>query len=144
MKILVVCIGNVNRSPLAAAILRRDLPKSTVDSCALSFGVNRPASPAAREYARTIGLDLSTHRSRQISPADKYDLALVMNKQQREKVAAMCPGIKTVALLGEQLQGEKGLPDPGFLSGQAKLDALALTATAAVACAQALYETGVR
>ncbi len=63
---LVLCYGNINRSPFAAALVR-----SSTSSRARSSGLyphsGRPASELAREQARRHGLDLDGHRSTLVS-----------------------------------------------------------------------------
>lgn len=69
-RILVVCLGNHCRSPLAAAILtHRGGPAVAVCSAALHAGhlAGQPAHSLMIEAARTLGYDLTSHRGVQLT-----------------------------------------------------------------------------
>ena len=73
MKILFVCSGNTCRSPLAEVITRRLLADANrTDVEVSSAGTNAwdgsPASDGALLVGMERGLDLSEHRSRQLTP----------------------------------------------------------------------------
>lgn len=63
MKVLVLCHGNINRSPFVEAILRRERPGWEVRSAGLKTRDGRRASRKAREAAERRGLSLEEHRS---------------------------------------------------------------------------------
>ena len=80
--ILVVCVGNICRSPMAEALLRdalREQQDITVESAGLGALVDHPASEHAVTLMRERGLDISGHRARQITPdmVHAADLVLV-------------------------------------------------------------------
>ena len=89
---LFICLGNINRSPFAAAAFERAMASrgsNTVRVRSAGFiGPGRPASETARELAASRGLDLSDHVSRLIDPADvrETDLTVVMDARQRRRV----------------------------------------------------------
>ena len=76
MRVLVVCHGNINRSPLCAAVLRRERPDWEVREAALkgwdnpAFRPERAAKKMRDEAMRAYGIDLSGHRSRSITISD--------------------------------------------------------------------------
>ncbi|MDR9450121.1 MAG: low molecular weight protein arginine phosphatase [Acidimicrobiia bacterium] len=87
--ILFVCTGNICRSPLAEAVARRALVEwfrvpdlSEIGLHTASAGTlaveGRPATPEMRQVAGEIGLDLSTHRSSQLSPQAIADASLIL------------------------------------------------------------------
>jgi protein-tyrosine phosphatase len=82
-KILVVCLGNHCRSPLAAAALARHGPPGTeVRSAGLaSKHQGKPAHPAMTSAAAVLGYDLSAHQGTQVTTAllDWADLILAMD-----------------------------------------------------------------
>src|SRR5712692_6786997 len=69
---LVVCHGNICRSPYAAAVLGGLLHQGRDrDVVSAGFiGPDRPAPPEAVSVARARGVDLSRHRSRLLLPSD--------------------------------------------------------------------------
>lgn len=71
-RILFVCIGNICRSPIAAAIARERLRnRARVESAGIGALDGLPATAEAIEAARERGLELATHRARSV-----YDLDL--------------------------------------------------------------------
>jgi protein-tyrosine phosphatase len=81
--ILVVCHGNICRSPYLEAVLRRALPGVSVISAGL-VGPDRPVPKNSLTLAAERGLDLSAFRSRSISRVDarEIDLVIVMDPRQ--------------------------------------------------------------
>lgn len=67
--ILVVCTGNICRSPMAEALLRARLGRRVRQVASAGTGalVGFPADPLAVEVAAEHGLDLSAHRARQVA-----------------------------------------------------------------------------
>jgi len=89
---LVVCYGNICRSPYGEAALRRfvsafSLGRIRVDSAGF-IGPHRAPPPEARDVAASRGLDLSRHQSKLLSPelARGSDLILVMDGQQASAI----------------------------------------------------------
>lgn len=114
--VLLVCTGNVCRSPMAEHLLRRWLgPDSPWE--VLSAGVSTfdglPASDEAVEAMREKGIDaLGAHRSRYLSQAlvDAADLIVVMTRSHRRMILDRFPRAKErVVLLNEYSQLRKGL-----------------------------------
>ncbi len=121
-RILVLCMGNICRSPVAEALLQTRLPNKTVESAGLGALVDQPAEPTAAALARKEGLDLTDHRGRQISSdmLRAADLILVMSESQRAHVRALDSTVsgKTM-LLGHWLPGRPDIPDPYKKSNEA-------------------------
>ncbi len=93
MKILMVCLGNICRSPLAEGILKNKLRKReldwTVDSAGTGFWhIGDPPDPRSVSTARKYGLDISQQRARQIQPTDleEYDLILAMDSSNYQDI----------------------------------------------------------
>lgn len=108
MRILVVCAGNICRSPLAEELLRRALSARGVEAEVTSAGLwaepGLPASEGLDGPARLRGVDLSRHRARQLeaSHLSDADLVLVMTAAQLDDIAGLAPqGSAKVLLLGE-------------------------------------------
>src|SRR5205823_8868742 len=81
--ILVVCYGNVCRSPYLEAVLRRALPTLNVISAGF-VGPGRPVPENSLILAGQRGLNLAEFRSRAISRVNPacYDLVVVMDASQ--------------------------------------------------------------
>ena len=86
--ILVVCIGNICRSPMAEGLIAAALPDVQVSSVGLGALVGEPADAIARELMRKRGISIEDHRARQISldACQRADLILVMDVEQRRSV----------------------------------------------------------
>lgn len=88
MKILMVCLGNICRSPLAEGLLRREIDRAGLDWEVSSGGtagyhVGNPPDPRSIAVAAAHGLDISAQRSHQVTRADleAYDLVFGMDRQ---------------------------------------------------------------
>lgn len=104
--VLVVCYGNICRSPYAAGALRRLLPPhaSAVRVESAGFvGPHRVAPPEAVDVARAHGVDLRRHRSRLASPAAVAgaDLVVVMEPGQVGRLATIAKTKNPVLVLGD-------------------------------------------
>ena len=114
--ILIVCVGNICRSPMAEAVLRHELrgqEQVTVESAGLGALVGEPASEHAFALMQERGLDISSHRAQQLTPeqAKNADLILVMTTSQKKAIETNDPAARgKVFRLGEWL-GED-IPDP--------------------------------
>jgi len=117
-KILVVCVGNICRSPMGEALLARELrtaghDRIQVSSAGLRALVGRPADIVAQVLMRREGIDISAHRARQLTPdlVSEADLILVMETEHRRAVEFMSPLARgKVYRLGEWRKAD--VPDP--------------------------------
>ncbi|HLB41638.1 MAG TPA: low molecular weight protein-tyrosine-phosphatase [Gammaproteobacteria bacterium] len=86
--ILVVCQGNICRSPMAEGFIFHQLNTSDssmdISSAGLAAVVNNPAEPKAHITMQKYGIDISKHRARQVTNelVRKAELILVMTKRQ--------------------------------------------------------------
>ena len=94
--VLIVCTGNICRSPIAEGLLRTRLAErgiaATVSSAGLSFD-DRPATPEAVAAAAARGVDIADHASR-IMVADMVegaDLVLTMERMHAREVMVLEP-----------------------------------------------------
>lgn len=88
MKILMVCLGNICRSPLAEGIMQRKINEHGLDWQVDSAGTGAwhiGELPDRRSIAtaRQRGIDLTCQRARQLKPhdLDRFDLILAMDSQ---------------------------------------------------------------
>ncbi len=112
--ILVVCLGNICRSPTAEAVLRSHLPRLRIDSAGTGdWHVGKPPYGPAIDAARARGHDLSALRARQVKPADfrRFDLILAMDAQNLRYLRALAPGAGNLHLFLEH-SGGGNVPDP--------------------------------
>ncbi len=116
-RVLVVCVGNVCRSPVAEAMLRRAIPGLRVESAGLGALEGQGVDPTAREIAEADGLEVAGHTARQVTRQmiQQAQLILVMSERQRHAIAELSPeAMGKTMLLGKWLAGGKGcdIPDP--------------------------------
>jgi protein-tyrosine phosphatase len=91
--ILVVCEGNICRSPMAEALLAAALPGTRVSSAGLHALVGSSADPAAVRLMRLRGIDITGHRATQINRdmCLRSELVLVMSTVQRKQIEDAYP-----------------------------------------------------
>lgn len=91
--ILVVCVGNICRSPIAAALFIDKFPQKNIDSAGLSAVVGHSADAKAQEVMRVDGLDMSDHVAKQIDEAlvTTADLILTMSVNQTRWIEEQWP-----------------------------------------------------
>jgi protein-tyrosine phosphatase len=98
--ILMVCMGNICRSPTAEGVLRHMLRDTEladavrIDSAGtLDYHAGEPPDPRSQQHAVRRGYDLSKLRARQVSARDfeEFDLILAMDWQNLGELEDMCP-----------------------------------------------------
>lgn len=105
--ILVLCHGNICRSPYAAAALSRALASRGVCGLVVEsagfVGPGRPMPAVGMELAAKRGFDFSTHRAQLLSAAmiSSARLILVMDPMQRAMLAERAFAKRPVLLLGD-------------------------------------------
>lgn len=91
-RVMVVCYGNICRSPYAEAYLRSRLQQAAIPNIEVVssgfYGPDRTANEQGAALALTRRIDLSNHRSRLFQPVDatQSDLVLVMTRSQRAQL----------------------------------------------------------
>lgn len=123
-RILFVCLGNICRSPTAEGVFRKlvedaGLTKDfEIDSAGTgNWHVGQAPDARAQAACRKAGLDISTHRARQVKPEDfeRFDKILACDAANRADLLRMAPkGSKAeISLLMPYAQtGENEVPDP--------------------------------
>jgi protein-tyrosine phosphatase len=122
MKVLMVCLGNICRSPMAQAILERHGRERgmalTVDSAGTGDRhVGDLADPRTRAELARRGTPLD-HRARTVRMADftAFDHILAMDRSNLANLRALAPAAATaqVALMGDHDPDTPGaeVPDP--------------------------------
>ncbi len=129
MKILMVCLGNICRSPMAEGVMKKILSESNsmtqdwhVDSAGIgSWHEGELPDRRAIRTAHSHGLDISDQRARQIKQADfdYFDHILVMDLENYKDALSLCSGAdqkkKINLLLDFKYPGQqKMVPDPYY------------------------------
>ncbi|MBM3288104.1 MAG: low molecular weight protein arginine phosphatase [Candidatus Eisenbacteria bacterium] len=124
IRILLVCTGNVCRSPMAEGLLRKmlrdggDHGEFVVESAGTAAVGGIPASSAAVETASGHGVDIRGHVSRAVSSrlVERADLILAMEPEHVEMLAASYPTssekIHLVTQYADRSGDPLGIPDP--------------------------------
>ena len=124
VKILMVCLGNICRSPLAEGILQSKLPKDKfiVDSAGTgNWHAGQQPDKRSIATAKNRGLDITHQRARQIKVSDfeNFDYIYVMDTSNYTNVVNLAPNTTSkekVALMMEALYPGENIevPDPYF------------------------------
>ena len=119
-RILVVCIGNICRSPTADLLLRRALAGRDVEvaSAGLAAMVSEPIDPLAGEVLWDHGIDASMHRARQLTAEmiEASDLVLGVEKAHVARMARLAPKAAERIQLFDAWSGGRDIPDPYRMS----------------------------
>jgi protein-tyrosine phosphatase len=97
-KIIVICTGNICRSPMGEALLRERLKGEgrSVISAGIGALSGYPADPLACEIMQEKGIDISTHRAQQatLPLLSAADLLLVMDSTHMDWLAGKHPQLR--------------------------------------------------
>ena len=140
MKILMVCLGNICRSPLAEGILQDKAFKAGLTWSIESAGTNsyhlgEPPHPLSQKVAQMKGIDISKQRARRFSPDDLvvYDKIYALAKdvlEEMKRIAGKKFDDSKVDLLMNELYPGKNMdvpdpwygPEPGYLAAYNLID----------------------
>ncbi len=126
MKILMVCLGNICRSPLAEGILQDKARKAGLDWKVDSAGTNRYHTGEAphrlsQKVAKLNGIDISKQRARSFIPEDfeQYDKIYALAQDVLQDIKSIAgkkfDGSKIDLLMNELFPGENiDVPDPFY------------------------------
>jgi protein-tyrosine phosphatase len=99
-RVLMVCMGNICRSPTAEGVLRHKLDHAgltgvvEVDSAGThAYHVGSPPDERSQQHASRRGYDLSTQRARKVNARDfaHFDLLLAMDEANLSRLENECP-----------------------------------------------------
>lgn len=113
-RILIVCTGNICRSPMAEGLLRERLRRHQLSDKVIvasrgTFALDgRPASHFSVAVLADHGIDLTDHVAATITPDEvrTSDLILVMTEEHRRSVFHLAPQYLYKVLLLSELSGE--------------------------------------
>ena len=137
--ILVVCIGNICRSPTAERLLKQALPHKTISSAGISALAGHAADNTATAVADQNGVSLEGHVARQLTRelCQQHDLILVMEQKHIDAVTRIAPEVRGKTMLyGHWIK--RDIPDPYRQSREAFEFTYDLLADATQAWAQRL------
>jgi len=141
-KILIVCVGNICRSPTAEQLLRNALAHSAiaVSSAGLAALRDSPLEPTALQVLEEHGHAPVSHRARQLTSAavSDADLVLVMEQRHIGGVLSLAPEARGKVFLLGKWQYNREIMDPYRQGKPAFVHAYALIEQAAQAWAQKL------
>lgn len=112
--ILVICLGNICRSPMAEGLLQKRYPDKNIASAGLQdITAGWPADPSSVTVMKKHGIDISRHRARPLTPEllEKADLVLTMESRQSDSIRQRFPDYRgKIMRIGEF--GDYDVPDP--------------------------------
>ncbi len=126
MKILMVCLGNICRSPIAEGVLRKKAKENGLDWLIDSAGTNgyhigEAPHPFSQKICAQHGIDISQQRAANFLSRhlEEYDLVYALAKdvyQEIEKIGGpKAPMHKVKLFLGELHEGStESVPDPWY------------------------------
>lgn len=123
-RILMVCLGNICRSPLAHGILQSKLPEDHfyVDSAGTgAYHIGNSPDSRSIAVARKHGLDISTQSARQFkaSDFDKFDYIYAMDHSNYTNIISLARHSKDIGKVKLFLEANpsiknKNVPDPYY------------------------------
>ncbi len=145
--VLMVCLGNICRSPTAAAVLRHELAlvgatDVHVESAGTaSYHLGASADARSVRHAKLRGIDLSAHRARAVHADDfvRFDHLWCMDDDNLAELRARCPAAHRAKLA--LLLGDAPVPDP-YYGGPSDFDRVLDLCTQGARAAIARYRWG--
>ncbi|MBZ9784392.1 low molecular weight phosphotyrosine protein phosphatase [Pseudomonas sp. REP124] len=140
--ILVVCVGNICRSPTAELLLRNALATSSISvtSAGLAARVGEAMEPSARQVLEDRGHSAEAFKARQLTSdiVNESDLILVMEKEHVKQVLKIASHARGKVFLLGKWQSEREIQDPYRQGKAAFIHAHALIEDAVCSWAQRL------
>ena len=118
MNILMVCLGNICRSPLAEGILQSKLPSTFTVQSAGTIDMHRGNKPDIRSIETAInhGVDISKQKSRpfQNSDFEKFDAIFCMDQHNLDDVLSIAKSNSDRDKVFLILKNGQDVPDPYY------------------------------
>ena len=114
--ILIVCVGNICRSPAAEAMFKHRLQGLglSISSAGIGALVGNPMDKNAHEVLQDNALENTTHRARQVdsSMLHQADLILVMEQSHIQYIRQIAPEVHGKTFLMGKWLDDTEIPDP--------------------------------
>ncbi|CAB1212556.1 arsenate reductase/protein-tyrosine-phosphatase family protein [Serratia liquefaciens] len=112
--ILVVCVGNICRSPTGERLLKSYIPNKRIDSAGIGALVGQAADEMAQHVASTHSLSLEGHVAKQLTKemCREFSLILVMEKGHIDAVCRLAPEVRGKTMLFAHWLNQQDVPDP--------------------------------
>lgn len=112
--ILVVCVGNICRSPALELLLKARFPDKQISSAGLGALVGKPVDPEMKKQLLSDGIDPQAHVARQLNREmlNRADVVLVMEPGHRNAIADILPGAMGKTFLAGKWLGDESVGDP--------------------------------
>jgi protein-tyrosine phosphatase len=115
-RVLVICVGNICRSPMAEFLFRARIRRAgvVVESAGLSALVGNPVDAMAAAVLAEQGIDAGTHVARQVTVdmISAADIVLAMDKRHVSAIHAQAPHARGKTFLLGRWEKEAPVPDP--------------------------------
>ncbi|WP_419246722.1 protein tyrosine phosphatase [Serratia sp. NFX21] len=112
--ILVVCVGNICRSPTGERLLKSYIPNKRIDSAGIGALVGQAADEMAQHVASSHSLSLEGHVAKQLTKemCREFSLILVMEKGHIDAVCRLAPEVRGKTMLFAHWLNQQDVPDP--------------------------------
>lgn len=112
--VLVVCTGNICRSPVGERALAALCPNLTVSSAGIGALVGKDVDKDAAAVAAAHGVKIDKHTARQITAEIlvAHDLVLVMGPEHRQYVRENFPQASGKTMMFDKWERDEGIEDP--------------------------------
>lgn len=113
-KILIICIGNICRSPSAERILQQLMPNKEITSAGISALVDEPIEENAAQLLNSHHYNSDNHHARQVSTeiVNNAELILVMEKKHQQILMQKYPAASGKVMLLGKWNNEQEIHDP--------------------------------
>ena len=112
--VLVVCIGNICRSPVAEEILRQNTSNKDITSAGIHGLDGCMADPYAMEIAQNNGFNIKDHKAKRLNDnhIKNSDLILCMEQYHINEIIALHPYAAGKTFLLGHWENKKEIHDP--------------------------------